>query len=49
LYVCFEWFKRFTAGHEDLKDDPGSGQLSTAENPGAVGKVYELVTRDLNC
>jgi hypothetical protein len=47
--VCFEWFKRYREGHEDLEDDPDSGQLSTTQNPRAVTEVYELVTRDLNC
>lgn len=42
----FEWFIKFRQGHDDLKDDPRSEWLSTAQNLETATVVYESVTRD---
>jgi hypothetical protein len=41
-----EWFKKFRGRCRYLKDDPESGDLSTAWNDETVAKVCEVVSRD---
>jgi hypothetical protein len=37
-FCVFMCFLRFRMKHEDLENDPGSGWLSTAENPKNIFK-----------
>lgn len=41
-----ELFKTFRQGCEDLVNNPNSKRQSSAQNPGTVAKVHELLTTD---
>lgn len=42
----FEWHKRFSAGREDVGDDPKSGRPSTSRTEANIEKVKELIRSD---
>ena len=41
-----ELFKTFRQGCEDLVNNPNSKRQSSAQNPGTVAKVHEMLTTD---
>ena len=42
----FEWFSRFAAGGDTIKDNPRSGRPSTSTQPEQVEAVRELLLQD---